>query len=92
MVKEPTDKRHIPEHLRADVAAVLGCIDFETKQLDRIRDAGKEAQSPCEIGAEGNERRYPSKRMRRRRIKKEKHTKRYTFCLVRHQGLEPWTP
>jgi hypothetical protein len=49
MLKEPTDKRHVPEHLRAEVAAVLDCIKFETKQLDKIRDSGKEAQSPTAI-------------------------------------------
>ena len=53
MLKVPTDKRHIPEHLRAEVAAVLDCIKFETKQLDKIRDAGKEAQSPTAIKLAG---------------------------------------
>ncbi len=53
MLKEPTDKRHVPEHLRAEVAAVLDCIKFETKQLDKIRDAGKEAQSPTAIKLAG---------------------------------------
>ena len=49
-------------------------------------------QSPCEIGTEWNERRYPSKRMRRRRTKRKKASHSTCFSMVRHQGLEPWTP
>ena len=49
-------------------------------------------QSPCEIGTEWNERRYPSERMRRRRTKRKKASHSTCFSMVRHQGLEPWTP
>ena len=43
-------------------------------------------QSPCEIGTEWNERRYPSERMRRRRTKRKKASHSTCFSMVRHQG------
>ncbi len=49
MVKDPTDARHIPEDMRASVAYLMDCFNFETKQLERIKDEGKEADSPTAV-------------------------------------------
>ncbi len=45
MLLEPTDQRHVPDRIRADVAALLDCFSFETKHTDRLRDEGKEMES-----------------------------------------------
>ena len=49
MVKNPTDTRHVPEEMRAGVSYLLDCFNFETVQLDKIKDAGKEADSPTAV-------------------------------------------
>lgn len=52
MIENPTDTRHVPEHLRASVAEVLKCFNFETVQLDRLRDKGKTINSPTAVRLE----------------------------------------
>lgn len=49
MVKNPTDAKHVPENMRAGVAALLRCFNYETKYLDKLKDAGKEADSPTAV-------------------------------------------
>ena len=49
MVKNPTDNKHVPEDMRAGVAALLRCFNYETKYLDKLKDAGKEADSPTAV-------------------------------------------
>ena len=49
MLREPTDQRHIPEDMRGSVAFLLDQFNFETKQIDRLRAEGKEADSPTVV-------------------------------------------
>lgn len=49
MFHNPTDNRHIPQELRESVGDLLRCFNFETKRLDGLRNAGKEAESPTAV-------------------------------------------
>jgi hypothetical protein len=59
MVTDPTDKKHLPEDMRASVAYLLDeCFQHETKYLDKLKDEGKTEESPTAVKLEEMHRAY----------------------------------
>lgn len=53
MVTDPTDKKHLPEEMRASVAHLLDeCFQYETKYTDKLKDEGKTEESPTAVKLE----------------------------------------
>ena len=42
LINNPTNDRHVPQDMRAEVAYLLECFKFETKKIDKLRAEGKE--------------------------------------------------
>ena len=59
MVTDPTDKKHLPEDMRASVAHLLDeCFQYETKYTDKLKDEGKTEESPTAVKLEEMHRAY----------------------------------